>query len=195
MWSSFHFIAFSLVLQAVADIIRTTLGPRSMLKMLLDASGGVSIFPPSGPVEKWNFFEIIFCHCLIVPSSFQWFPSYENLNPKWFLLILFLCTPSHFLTTLFGFNRDRCHQWWKCHSPGIGYCTSSSKSMFSINVLFSLYLTLYPCIVCYVSFAIFFLCSQIRLVPVIPLLFSFAVWCFTDLAWPAFLLLTVDDWT
>jgi hypothetical protein len=26
--------------QAVADIIRTTLGPRSMLKMLLDASGG-----------------------------------------------------------------------------------------------------------------------------------------------------------
>lgn len=27
-------------LQAVADIIRTTLGPRSMLKMLLDANGG-----------------------------------------------------------------------------------------------------------------------------------------------------------
>lgn len=27
--------------QAVADIIRTTLGPRSMLKMLLDAAGGV----------------------------------------------------------------------------------------------------------------------------------------------------------
>jgi hypothetical protein len=26
--------------QAVSDIIRTTLGPRSMLKMLLDASGG-----------------------------------------------------------------------------------------------------------------------------------------------------------
>lgn len=26
--------------QAVADIVRTTLGPRSMLKMLLDASGG-----------------------------------------------------------------------------------------------------------------------------------------------------------
>jgi len=26
--------------KAVADIIRTTLGPRSMLKMLLDASGG-----------------------------------------------------------------------------------------------------------------------------------------------------------
>lgn len=26
--------------QAVADIIRTTLGPRSMLKMLLDAGGG-----------------------------------------------------------------------------------------------------------------------------------------------------------
>jgi T-complex protein 1 subunit gamma len=29
------------LLQAVADIIRTTLGPQSMLKMLLDASGGV----------------------------------------------------------------------------------------------------------------------------------------------------------
>ena len=28
--------------QAVADIIRTTLGPRSMLKMLLDAAGGNS---------------------------------------------------------------------------------------------------------------------------------------------------------
>ncbi len=27
-------------IQAVADIIRTTLGPRAMLKMLLDASGG-----------------------------------------------------------------------------------------------------------------------------------------------------------
>ncbi|PPD91973.1 hypothetical protein GOBAR_DD11090 [Gossypium barbadense] len=30
-------------LQAVADIIRTTLGPRSMLKMLLDASGGIVV--------------------------------------------------------------------------------------------------------------------------------------------------------
>ena len=29
--------------QAVADIIRTTLGPRSMLKMLLDASGGIVV--------------------------------------------------------------------------------------------------------------------------------------------------------
>jgi len=29
--------------QAVADVIRTTLGPRSMLKMLLDASGGTSL--------------------------------------------------------------------------------------------------------------------------------------------------------
>merc|ERR1719271_1902962 len=27
--------------KAVADIIRTTLGPRSMLKMILDASGGI----------------------------------------------------------------------------------------------------------------------------------------------------------
>lgn len=32
------------VIQAVADIIRTTLGPRSMLKMLLDASGGNAIY-------------------------------------------------------------------------------------------------------------------------------------------------------
>lgn len=30
-------------MQAVADVIRTTLGPRSMLKMLLDASGGTSL--------------------------------------------------------------------------------------------------------------------------------------------------------
>ena len=28
------------LVQAVSDIIRTTLGPRAMLKMLLDASGG-----------------------------------------------------------------------------------------------------------------------------------------------------------
>ncbi len=28
------------MMQAVADIVRTTLGPRAMLKMLLDASGG-----------------------------------------------------------------------------------------------------------------------------------------------------------
>jgi chaperonin GroEL (HSP60 family) len=28
--------------QAVADIIRTTLGPRSMLKMLLDPNGGAA---------------------------------------------------------------------------------------------------------------------------------------------------------
>ena len=27
--------------QAVADIVRTTLGPRAMLKMLLDANGGI----------------------------------------------------------------------------------------------------------------------------------------------------------
>ena len=28
-------------MQAVADIVRTTLGPRAMLKMLLDANGGI----------------------------------------------------------------------------------------------------------------------------------------------------------
>ncbi len=33
----------SLGVQAVADVIRTTLGPRSMLKMLLDASGGAAL--------------------------------------------------------------------------------------------------------------------------------------------------------
>lgn len=32
-----------LPLQAVADIIRSTLGPRSMLKMLLDPNGGMYI--------------------------------------------------------------------------------------------------------------------------------------------------------
>ena len=31
-------------MQAVADIVRTTLGPRAMLKMLLDASGGTLAF-------------------------------------------------------------------------------------------------------------------------------------------------------
>ena len=31
----------SFFVQAVADIIRTTLGPRSMLKMLLDPMGGI----------------------------------------------------------------------------------------------------------------------------------------------------------
>jgi chaperonin GroEL (HSP60 family) len=30
-------------LQAVSDIIRTTLGPRSMLKMLLDPNGGAQL--------------------------------------------------------------------------------------------------------------------------------------------------------
>ena len=29
--------------QAVADVIRTTLGPRSMLKMLLDPMGGIAV--------------------------------------------------------------------------------------------------------------------------------------------------------
>jgi len=34
-------LAVAAPLQAVSDIIRTTLGPRSMLKMLLDPNGGV----------------------------------------------------------------------------------------------------------------------------------------------------------
>ena len=29
--------------KAVSDVVRTTLGPRSMLKMILDASGGIVI--------------------------------------------------------------------------------------------------------------------------------------------------------
>ena len=40
-------------MQAVADIIRTTLGPRSMLKMLLDATGGenfVTVSPASDAI-------------------------------------------------------------------------------------------------------------------------------------------------
>lgn len=36
-------LGICLVWQAVADIIRTTLGPRSMLKMLLDPMGGIVI--------------------------------------------------------------------------------------------------------------------------------------------------------
>ena len=39
------------VIQAVADIVRTTLGPRSMLKMLLDAGGG-QLFPASWALYK-----------------------------------------------------------------------------------------------------------------------------------------------
>lgn len=35
--------------QAVSDIIRTTLGPRSMLKMLLDAQGGTHL-----RVDEWS---------------------------------------------------------------------------------------------------------------------------------------------
>lgn len=34
-------------MQAVADIVRTTLGPRAMLKMLLDASGGAKLYTRS----------------------------------------------------------------------------------------------------------------------------------------------------
>lgn len=41
---SWFSLSFTFVCQAVADIIRTTLGPRSMLKMLLDAAGGILVF-------------------------------------------------------------------------------------------------------------------------------------------------------
>ena len=34
--------------KAVSDVVRTTLGPRSMLKMILDASGGIVI------TNDWN---------------------------------------------------------------------------------------------------------------------------------------------
>jgi chaperonin GroEL (HSP60 family) len=43
--TSFHspFVIVILWCQAVADVIRTTLGPRSMLKMLLDPMGGIAV--------------------------------------------------------------------------------------------------------------------------------------------------------
>lgn len=179
IWSSCHFIPFPLILQAVADIIRTTLGPRSMLKMLLDAQGGVSIFSFSFEKKKkklissmiiWSYFCIackstIFCHCLIVSSSIQWFPILWKFEGHGFVNFV-CCALSLFLNTISGFNRDRCHQWWKCHSPGIGYCTSSSKSMFSFNVLF-------------LCFSLFFLlysslyATKLALLPVSSLLFYF----------------------
>ncbi len=34
-------ITYGITWQAVADIVRTTLGPKSMLKMLLDPMGGI----------------------------------------------------------------------------------------------------------------------------------------------------------
>ena len=37
----FSFSHLKIIIKAVADIIRTTLGPRSMLKMLLDPMGGI----------------------------------------------------------------------------------------------------------------------------------------------------------
>ena len=49
--------AVTRVLQAVADIIRTTLGPRSMLKMLLDASGGAGLYPAHADM----------CQCCFLP--------------------------------------------------------------------------------------------------------------------------------
>jgi len=36
----------------VSDIIRTTLGPRSMLKMILDASGGTCLPPPPSEIQR-----------------------------------------------------------------------------------------------------------------------------------------------
>lgn len=43
-------VLMRVLLQAVADIVRTTLGPRAMLKMLLDASGGAT---PSPITTAW----------------------------------------------------------------------------------------------------------------------------------------------
>lgn len=42
--------------QAVSDIVRTTLGPRSMLKMLLDPMGGIGqlCFRPGRILSVWN---------------------------------------------------------------------------------------------------------------------------------------------
>lgn len=50
--------SFPIFLQAVADIIRTTLGPRSMLKMLLDPMGGIGI-PPSSYHSARCFFSCV----------------------------------------------------------------------------------------------------------------------------------------
>lgn len=118
----------------------------------------------------WSYFCIackstIFCHCLIVSSSIQWFPILWKFEGHGFVNFV-CCALSLFLNTISGFNRDRCHQWWKCHSPGIGYCTSSSKSMFSFNVLF-------------LCFSLFFLlysslyATKLALLPVSSLLFYF----------------------
>ena len=41
--------------KAIADIIRTTLGPRSMLKMLLDAMGGIVMTNDGNCKNKNNY--------------------------------------------------------------------------------------------------------------------------------------------
>lgn len=51
--------------QAVADIIRTTLGPRSMLKMLLDASGGLCL-------HLLNYFVTLLLRILVNHTFLQY---------------------------------------------------------------------------------------------------------------------------
>jgi hypothetical protein len=75
--------------QAVSDIIRTTLGPRSMLKMILDASGGTcrparaiarrprrdrghSRFKPNGAEKsKHSRFDFSFLDAMLTFSLFR----------------------------------------------------------------------------------------------------------------------------
>ena len=47
-------------MQTVADVIRTTLGPRSMLKMLLDASGGTSVIQAVNAPSQLEFYAVFF---------------------------------------------------------------------------------------------------------------------------------------
>ena len=42
--------------KAVSDIIRTTLGPRSMLKMILDASGGTTTTTTTTTTTRYRVF-------------------------------------------------------------------------------------------------------------------------------------------
>lgn len=63
------------VMQAVADVIRTTLGPRSMLKMLLDASGGTSLMQAVNAHPQQEFRVILYGigHCSTAFNVFSHF--------------------------------------------------------------------------------------------------------------------------
>ena len=67
IWSSCHFMSFSLLLLVVANIIHTILGPRPMLKMLLDAQGGFFFFFYPFSFNCWM--TIWICFCISVASD------------------------------------------------------------------------------------------------------------------------------